>query len=349
MKKIGIPKEIKTSESRVPLLPKACAELTALGHEIFFENDAGELSGYSTQEYKDSGCIILDSIETLYKNAELIVKVKEPQAKEYTLINKNHSLFCFLHLAANPNLTKALIPSQATAIAFEEVTDAHGNLPLLKPMSTIAGKLAAQYASIYLHSHFGGRGILVDNITDADKPNITVLGYGVAGSAAAAHFAEIGASVTIVDKNKDKLAQSKELGENTQTILADSNELEPVVCNSDILIGAVLVPGTRAPIVVKRDWVKKMASGTVIVDIAVDQGGCIETTRPTTYNNPTYIDHGVIHFAVQNIPAAVPRTASQLISNAILPFVKSIATDNWRTDTNIVAGLCVEKGNLIKN
>ena len=346
MMKIGIPKETKISESRVALLPNACAELTGLGHKIFFEKDCGNLSGYSNQEYKDSGCAIVNSIEALYENAELIVKVKEPQVEEYPLINKNHTLFCYLHLAANTSLTKTLTASQATAIAFEEVTDDEGKLPLLKPMSTIAGKLAAQYASIYLHSNYGGRGILVNGIDNADKPNITILGYGVSGSAAAEHFIGIGSSVTIVDKNEDKLQQARQLGEHVQTLSPTASEYESTICNSDVLIGAVLVPGTRAPVVVKRDWVKKMPKGAVIVDIAVDQGGCIETTRPTTYEDPIYIEHGVTHFAVQNIPAAVPRTAAQLISKSILPYVKSIAAETWRSNTHIVADLCIEQGKL---
>lgn len=347
MMKIGIPKEIKVSESRVALLPKACAELTAEGHKVFFEKGCGELSGYDDQEYIHSGCTIIDSQEALYETAELIVKVKEPQVEEYSFLNKDHTLFCFLHLAANPNLTKILTASQVTAIAFEEVTDDEGNLPLLKPMSIIAGKLAAQYASIYLHSNYGGRGILVDSIDSADKPNITILGYGVSGSAAAEHFMGIGSSVTIVDKNEDKLYQARQLSENVATLLPTASNYTSTICTSEVLIGAVLVPGMRAPVVVKSDWVKKMPKGAVIVDIAVDQGGCIETTRPTTYEDPIYTEYGVTHFAVQNIPAAVPRTASQLISNSILPHVKSIAADSWRLNTHIVAGLCIEQGKFI--
>ncbi len=346
--KIGIPKEIKNSESRVALLPSACSQLIELGHEVLIEAGSGLLSGYNDNEYKAVGCHIVESIEALYQHATLIVKVKEPQQEEYKLLNKHHTLFCYLHLAAEPQLQQALKQSHATAIAFEEVVDDQGNLPLLKPMSIIAGKLAAQYACVYLHSHQGGRGVLVDNVGEADKAKVTVLGYGVSGHAAAEHFANMGAALTVIDKDPAKLDEAIKLGPDVSALNAMTDNIEHAVCESDIIVGAVLIPGARAPVVVKKEWVANMPKGAVIVDIAVDQGGCIETTKPTTYENPIYSQYGVIHFGVQNMPAAVPRTASQLISNAISPAVTLIASGVWESDANIKAGLCVQDGRMIK-
>lgn len=346
--KIGIPKEIKTSESRVALKPSDCAQLVRVGHHVVIEESCGVLSGYSDEEYNAVGCQVVDSKTELYQQAELIVKVKEPQPLEYDLLTEKHTLFCYLHLAAEPEVQSALIASKTTAIAFEEVTDNHGGLPLLRPMSMVAGKLAAQYASIYLHSHYAGRGVLVDSLEGADKARVTVLGYGVVGRAAAEHLFAMGAELTIVDRNKQVLADAKRLHAEVTTLNVVSDDIERAVCNSDIVIGAVLVPGARAPIVVKKETVANMLAGSVIVDIAVDQGGCIETTSPTTHEHPTYILHGVTHLCVPNMPAAVPRTATQLISSAILPTVTSIADGLWRSNKNIMAGLCIENGLAIK-
>jgi len=344
--KIGIPKEIKTSESRVALIPAACSDLVELGHEVISQTGCGLLSGYPDKEYTDVGCRLVDSIQEVYEEAQLIIKVKEPQPEEYALIKKHHTLFCYLHLAAEPELTEVLKSSGAIAIAFEEVTDEHGNLPLLRPMSMIAGKLSAQYASVYLHSHYSGRGVLMDSIASAEQAKVTVLGYGVSGSAAAEHFANMGAALTIVDKNQEKLSLAKKLSNDVTTLNPVSDDIEAAIINSDVVIGAVLVSGARAPIVVKEQWVKNMCKGAVIIDIAVDQGGCIATTKPTTYEEPIFIHHDVIHFGVQNMPAAVPRTASQLLSNAILPAVKTLAENNWRDDKDIFAGLAIENGAL---
>ncbi len=343
---IGVPKEIKTSESRVALVPADCVTLVKRAHQVVVEASCGLLSGYSDQEYTDAGCCIVQSIEDVYQQADLIVKVKEPQPREYPLIKKHHTLFCYLHLAADSNLVTALQQSGAVAIAFEEVTDEQGNLPLLRPMSIIAGKLAAQYASIYLHSHHSGRGVLVDSIQNADPAKVAVLGYGVAGSAATEHFRNMGAAITVVDNNNEKLSQASTLGNDVNTLNIMDDNIEPEITQADIVIGAVLVSGTRAPIVLNEEVVKKMNKGAVIIDIAVDQGGCVATTRPTTYKNPTFVRHGIVHFGVQNMPAAVPRTASQLLSNAILSSVISIADNQWREDEHISAGLCIAGGEL---
>ena len=344
---IGVPKELKVAESRVALLPTACTELIRSGHELVVQRDAGVLSDYSNEEYRQAGCTIKDTIEEIYKDAELIVKVKEPQAEEYKLIQKRHILFCYLHLAAADELERILIESGSTAIAFEGVTDSSGGLPLLKPMSIIAGKLAAQYACILLHKHHGGRGILIDGLGAIPGAVATVLGFGSAGKAATAYLQRVGANVCVIDKIKQKLVDAEAIGENVKGLEATEYNISQAVTASDVVIGAVLVPGARAPVIVNKSLVAQMPNGSVIVDIAVDQGGCIETTKATTYEEPTYITEGVVHFAVQNIPAAVPRTASQVLSHAILPGVVKIAANQWMNDRNIVAGLSVQNGNLL--
>lgn len=341
---IGVPKEIKIAESRVALLPSACAELIALGHEVIVQRNAGIMSGYSNEEYIKAGCVIKDTIADVYKSAKLIVKVKEPQVEEFDLIHSQHVLFCYLHLAAADKLEQVLVDSKATAIAFEGVTDSAGGLPLLKPMSVIAGKLAAQYASVLLHKHNGGRGILIDGMDSVEGAIVTVLGFGSAGKSAVTYLERLGAKITVIDKKEDKLAQAEGLGEYVIGVEASVENIERAVCASDVVIGAVLVPGKRAPVIVKKEWVANMPRGAVIIDIAVDQGGCIETTKATTYDEPTYITEGVVHFAVQNIPAAVPRTASQVLSHAVLPTVITIADNKWTDDDHIVAGLCVQNG-----
>lgn len=345
--KIGLPKEVKVAESRVALLPNACRELNISGHDIFVQKNAGLASGYSDEEYLEAGCTILDTIVDVYAHAELIVKVKEPQAEEFPLFRSHHVLFCYLHLAAGPALVDALLQAKLMAIAFEDVTDENGNLPLLRPMSLIAGKLAAQYASIYLHKNNRGRGILIDGIEEVPGANVTVLGFGVAGGAAAKQLALLGANVTILDKSEQKLIQAKQLVGRVVALPSTTENIEKAVVNADALIGAVLVPGTRAPVIVSRDLVARMPVGAVIVDIAVDQGGCIETTKPTHYEQPTYIEENVLHFAVPNIPAAVPRTASQALSLAIMPVVEKIAATTWRDDLHIMHGLRIDKGKLI--
>ena len=344
---IGIPKEIKIAESRVSLLPDACADLVSLGHEVIVEQNAGVMSGYDDQEYINAGCVIKSNINAIYQNANLIVKVKEPQSAEFPLLNDRHIIFSYLHLAAENLLVKTLIESEVTAIAFEGVTDDVGSLPLLRPMSLIAGTLAGQYASILLHQNNGGRGMLVGGIENVNGASVTILGYGSVGSAAAKYFVEVGANITVIDKSPNKLELANKLGTNVTTLISSPESIEQTISNSDVVIGAVLIPGARAPVIVKRAWVSNMPTGAVIVDIAVDQGGCIETTKPTTYDDPTYIEEGVVHFAVKNIPAAVPRTASQALSQAILPVVKKIADGTWQNDKNILAGLSVQNGQML--
>ena len=308
------------------------------------QHDAGILSGYRDEEYIKAGCIIKSTIADIYENAKLIVKVKEPQVEEFDLIQSKHILFGYLHLAAAGDLEQVLVDSKATAIAFEGVTDSAGGFPLLKPMSVIAGKLAAQYSSVLLHKNNGGRGILIDGMDSVDGAVVTVLGFGSAGEAAVIYLNQLSAKITVIDKIKDKLAQAEALGANITGVEASIENIKRAVCASDVVIGAVLVPGARAPVIVKKEWVANMPKGAVIVDIAVDQGGCIETTKATTYDEPTYITEGVVHFAVQNIPAAVPRTASQVLSHAVLPSVINIAENKWMENKHIVAGLCVQNG-----
>ncbi len=345
--KIGVPKEIKTAESRVALLPDACSSLVRQGNVVVVQKDAGLSSGFYDAEYKDAGCQIGRDLEHIYSESELIIKVKEPQPEEYSLLQPQQTLFCYLHLAANNVLQQALLDSGVTAISFEGITDDKGELPLLRPMSIIAGKLAAQYSCIYLHSIYGGRGILIDGIENVAGANVAVLGYGSAGSAAVEHFAQLGAQVVVIEKSEDKLKRASEVGSKVHSLPSTPKLIEQTVRDADVIVGAVLIPNQRAPVIVKKEWVSAMHRGAVIIDIAVDQGGCIETTHPTTYEDPVYVEEGVIHFAVQNMPAAVPRTASQALSAAILPTAISIAEGDWRKDKNIMSGLSVDAGMLI--
>ena len=344
---IGIPKEIKTAESRVALIPDACAELIDAGHQVLIQQNAGISSGYSSNRYAEKGCEIVTSLNEVYQKAELIIKVKEPQPEEYSLLNNRHTLFCYLHLAAEPKLQDALISSGCTAIAFENITNDKNELPLLKPMSHIAGTLAAQYASILIHKHNQGCGILIGGEQGYDKGNVVVMGYGTAGSAAAKYFAKLGVNVTVIDKNDEKLHEAASLGENVNVIISTPENIHREIIKAHILIGAVLLPAKKAPIVVLKKTIKEMIDGAVVIDIAVDQGGCIETTRPTTYEDPTYLEEGVVHLAVQNLPAAVPKTATQAISKVVLPIAKKIISGQWNNDKQIVSGLCIKAGKLV--
>ena len=344
---IGIPKEIKIAESRVALIPDACAELVDAGHQVLIQKNAGISSGYPDHMYTEKGCEIASTLTEVYQKAELIIKVKEPQPDEYSLLNNQHTLFCYLHLAAEPKLQEALVISGCTAFAFENITNDQNELPLLIPMSRIAGTLAAQYASVLIHKHNKGCGILIGGEQGYDKGNVVVIGYGTAGSAAAKYFAKLGVNVTVIDKNEKKLHEATSLGENVNAVMSTPENIHREVIKAHILIGAVLLPAKKAPIVVSKETIKEMINGAVVIDIAVDQGGCIETTRPTSYEDPTYLEEGVVHFAVQNLPAAVPKTATQAISKEVLPIAKKISSGQWDNDKLVVSGLCIKAGRLL--
>ena len=343
---IGIPREIKVLEGRVALTPSAVRELVNEGHQVFIEQNAGLLSGYPDSEYLSAGATLLESAKELYEKAELIIKVKEPQTSELKYLRKDHILFSYLHLAAVPELTQALLKIGLTAVAFETVSEDQ-KLPLLAPMSDIAGRIAVQIGTHLLHQPQGGRGILLGGVSDTEKGNVVILGGGTAGTGAAHIASALGANVLIFDPNREKQIQLESIGQNITTSYPDEQDIEQAVKEADLLIGAVLIRGAKAPHLVSSEQVKSMKAGSVIIDISVDQGGCIETTHPTTYENPTYVWEEVIHFGVTNMPGAVPRTATQALSKVLLPYVVKIGEEGWQSDAVLASGINVQNGEII--
>ncbi len=344
--RIGIPKEIKTLEGRVGLIPAACADLVRAGHEVFVEAGAGQQSGYPDDSYRALGVQIAADAKALYGGAELIIKVKEPQPAELDLLRADHLLFCYLHLAALPELAHALQDIGLTAIAWETVEE-RGHLPLLAPMSDVAGRLSVQIGAHLLHQPMGGRGILLGGLPAAPRGHVVVIGGGVVGGNATAVAAALGARVTVFDRKRDKLEHLRGLGANVTGLYPYADTLAQAVREADLLVGAVLVPGARTPHLVSADMVRTMKPGSVIVDVAVDQGGCIETTRPTTYDAPTYVWERVVHFGVTNMPGAVPRSASQALSASVLPYAKVLAEGAWEGDSRLAAGVNVKAGKIV--
>lgn len=345
--KIGIPREVKILEGRVALTPTAISELINHGNQVFVEAAAGVLSGYSDKEYVDAGANILNSAEEVYKSAELIVKVKEPQEVEVKkYLRKDHILFSYLHLVAAPSLTIDLLSIGLTAIAFETVT-ANNQLPLLAPMSDIAGRIAIQIGAHLLHQPQKGRGILLGGVVGTEKGHVVILGGGVAGTGAAKIASALGANISIFDPNPEKQKQLESIGQNITALYPTEEQIERAVKEADLLIGAVLIRGAKTPHLVSEDLVKKMKAGSVIIDISVDQGGCIETTRPTTYDNPTFISHEVTHFGVTNMPGAVPRTSTQALSSVLLPYVLKLCEKDWQSNEELVSGINLQNGEII--
>jgi len=343
---IGIPTEIKPLEGRVGLIPLDCAKFTQQKHNVYLQSGAGKLSGYSDRDYQHVGVTIVSSAAELYAKAKLIIKVKEPVADDLVLLESRHLLFCYLHLAANKKLARALCDTGLTAIAFETVTDAQSDLPLLAPMSEIAGRLSIQIGTHLLHQPQGGRGILLGGLELTDKGEVVVLGAGQAGSAAAHLASCVGAKVTVFDKNSERIEAMTQLAANVTGKYADENAIADAVSKADLVVGAVLLPGQHAPRVVTETMVKSMPAGSVIIDISVDQGGCIETIRPTDYRNPTYVLHDVLHFGVTNMPGAVPRTASQALSAVIAPYALKLCGENWQQDNDLKQGINVRDGKI---
>jgi alanine dehydrogenase len=344
--RIGIPKEIKTEEGRVGLVPAAAASLVQAGHEVYLQTQAGVLSGYPDEEYQQLGVRILSDAEAVYAKADLIIKVKEPQDAELPLLRKDHLLFCYLHLAAEPTLTRALLDIGLTAVAFETVEDAQGRLPLLTPMSEVAGRIAVQSGAVYLHQYNQGRGLLLGGVPAAERGKVVILGAGQAGSSAAELASRMGAEVVVFDTKAEKLDSMYRLGENVTALYPFAESLQQQVLQADLLIGAVLIHGAKTPHLVDTETVKQMKDGSVIIDISVDQGGCIETTKPTTHEAPTFIYEGVVHYGVTNMPGAVPRTSSQALSAAILPYAQILARENWRENPDLVKGINVASGEV---
>ncbi len=345
--RIGIPSETKTLEGRVALVPAAAADLVRHGHEVFIQSGAGLNSGFADEAYVKAGIKVVPDAAALYDVGELIVKVKEPIAGDLALLRKHHLLFCYLHLAAEPALTKSLLDIGLTGVAFESVED-HGGLPLLHPMSVIAGRIATQVGTTLLHRPQGGKGKLLGGMASTSRGKVVVLGAGAAGGNAAALAASAGANVVVFDKRQDRMAEMMALGPNVTALYAYESSVAEEVRDADLVVGAVLIPSARAPHVVTEAMVKTMERGSVLVDIAIDQGGCFETSKPTSWQEPTYEVHGVTHFCVTNMPGAVPQTSSLAISAAILPYVLRLAGGKeWREFMPLKAGINVDGGKLV--
>lgn len=328
--KIGIPKEIKIHEYRVGATPAMVRSFAEAGHSVKVQTQAGLRIGYSDGMFESAGATIVNSAEDVY-DSEMIIKVKEPQESEYTLLRKGQILFCYLHLAPDPIQTKALIDSEVIAIAYETVTDAQGRLPLLIPMSEIAGRIAIQVGATCLQMNHGGKGVLLGGVAGVLPAQVAVIGGGAVGTEAARMAMGLGASVTIIDNDLNRLRALDALfGPHLRTQYSTSAFIEETVTRSDLVIGGVLIPGKTAPKLVTRNMVEQMSAGSVIVDVAIDQGGCVETARPTTHDDPTYIVDGVIHYCVTNMPGACARTSTQALTNATMDYALLIANKGYR-------------------
>jgi alanine dehydrogenase len=324
---IGVPKEIKTDEYRVGLLPVGAELLDRDGHTVLVEKEAGLGSGFSDRQYVAAGAEIVQTPEEIYSRAEMVVKVKEPQPDEMTLLRKGQAVFCYFHFAASREVTVGCLEAGITAVAYETLRDAQGRLPLLTPMSEVAGKMSIHEGAKYLERPMMGRGILLGGVPGVAPANVLILGGGVVGTNAARIAAGMGANVTIMDINLDRMRYLDEImPANVTTIYSDPHAIEHYAVHADLVIGAVLIPGGRAPVLIGKRLLEKMKTGSVIVDVCIDQGGCIETSKPTTHHEPTYVVEGVVHYCVTNIPGAVSRTSSQALCNATLPYVRGLAS-----------------------
>jgi alanine dehydrogenase len=349
--RVGVPKEIKVHEYRVGLTPASVAELIAAGHEVVVETRAGEGIDFSDEAYTKVGARILPNADEVFANADMIVKVKEPQAVEIARLQARHTLFTYLHLAPDPDQAHGLIKSGATCIAYETVTSRSGQLPLLKPMSEVAGRMSIQVAAHYLEKEQGGRGVLLGGVPGVAPAKIAILGGGVSGINAAQMATGLRADVTIYDINNDRLAElDMHFGSQIKTAYASKAAIADAVQNCEVVIGAVLIPGAAAPKLVTRDMLKTMKRGAVLVDISIDQGGCFETSRATTHDDPVYEIDGVIHYCVANMPGAVARTSAFALNNATLPFVLKLANEGaeaaMKSDPHLANGLNVSGGKI---
>ncbi len=346
--RIGVPKETKTLEGRVALVPAAAGDLVKRGHEVWLEQDAGIKSGFKDEEYTRLGVKIAPDAAALYEKGELIVKVKEPIAGDLEHLRRDHLLFCYLHLAAEPVLTQRLLDIGLTGVAFETVELPNGDLPLLAPMSVIAGKIGVQVGTHLLHQPMSGKGKLLGGLPSTERGKVVVFGAGKAGGASAALAAAAGANVTVFEMRQDRMDEMMRLGNNVTALYPYHDVVAREVAQADLVVGAVLITGAKAPHVMTRDMLREMEDGSVVVDIAIDQGGCFETSRPTTWKEPTYVEEGVTHFCVTNMPGAVPQTSSQAICAAILPWVNKLAAGgDWRANQALLRGINVEGGKIV--
>ncbi|MBI1954145.1 MAG: alanine dehydrogenase [Proteobacteria bacterium] len=346
---IGVPKEIKNHEYRVGLIPASVRELTRLGHKIFVETQAGAGIGFSDEQYIHAGAEIMPHAAEIFERAEIIVKVKEPQHVECERLRENQVLFTYLHLAPDPEQTKNLIKSKCIAIAYETVTDARGGLPLLAPMSEVAGRMSIQIAAFLLEKGHGGSGILLGGVPGVQPGKVVIIGGGVVGANAAKMAVGMGAEVTILDKSHKRLIELDwHFNSRLRTIFSTTDSIEQFIIDADVVIGSVLVTGAAAPKLVTRDMIRRMRSGSVVVDVAIDQGGCFGTSQPTTHDDPIYTVDGITHYCVTNMPGAVARTSAVALNNATLPFVLNLANKGYRQalldDIHLRNGLNVSQG-----
>ena len=349
--KIGVPREIKPQENRIGLTPESVKTLTSHGHEVLIENNGGYEAGFDNDQYKSVGAKIVDKAEDIFNDAEIIVKVKEPLSNEVKMIRENQIIFTYLHLAAAKELTQELINSKSVCIAYETVTDKNGRLPLLAPMSAVAGRMSVQAGAHCLEKNQKGRGVLLGGAPGGEPAEVVILGGGGVGENAAIIATGMKANVHIVDKSEARLNQLSEIfGDKITPQLSDKADLEKLVTNCDLLVGGVLIPGAEAPKLVTKKMIKNMKRGSVIVDVAIDQGGCVETSKPTTHAEPTFIVDDVVHYCVANMPGGVPRTSTIALNNATLPFLLKLANDGYnktlKNDSNFLAGLNVHKGQV---
>jgi alanine dehydrogenase len=346
---VGVPKEVKTHEYRVGLVPGSVRELVHHGHEVIVESGAGAGINFDDEAYRRAGAGIADGADEVFAKAEMVVKVKEPQPREIARLRKGQVLFTYLHLAADKAQTEGLIRSGATCIAYETVTDARGGLPLLAPMSEVAGRMSIQVGAHCLEKEQGGMGVLLGGVPGVAAAKVVVIGGGVSGTNAARMAMGMEAYVTVIDKSLPRLYElDMQFGSQLHTLFSTVENIEREVISADLVVGAVLVPGAAAPKLVTREMVRQMKPGSVIVDIAIDQGGCSETSRPTTHADPTYVEEGVIHYCVTNMPGAVARTSTFALNNATLPFVLALADKGWRKaladDAHLRHGLNIHAG-----
>jgi alanine dehydrogenase len=352
---IGVPKEIKNNENRVALTPAGVAEFKKHGHTVYVQSTAGEGSGFKDEEYTKAGATLLPTIEEVYGIAEMIIKVKEPIASEYNLIKKDQLLFTYFHFASSEELTHAMIKQGAVCLAYETVEKTDRSLPLLVPMSEVAGRMAIQEGAKYLEKPLKGKGILLGGVPGVPPAKVLVLGGGIVGTQAAKMAAGLGARVVIMDVSLPRLRYLSDImPQNVVTIMSNEYNIREAITEADLIVGAVLIPGAKAPHLITRDMLKTMRPGTVVVDVAVDQGGCIETCTPTTHENPTFIIDDVVHYCVANMPGAVPYTSTLALTNATLPYAIQLANKGWKKacaeneelkkGLNVVDGKVVYKG-----
>jgi len=349
--RIGVPKEIKPQENRIGLTPESVKILTSNGHKVLVQSNGGFEAGFYNHQYTKAGATIVDKAEDIFNDSEVIVKVKEPLNNELKMIRENQIIFTYLHLAAAKELTEGLVKSKSVCIAYETITDTKGRLPLLAPMSAVAGRMSVQAGAHCLEKNQKGRGILLGGAPGGEPGNVVILGGGVVGENAAIIATGMRANVHIVDKSTERLKQLTEIfGNKITPQLSSKTDLEKLISECDLLIGGVLIPGAEAPKLVTKKMIKKMKRGSVIVDVAIDQGGCVETSKPTTHANPTYIVEDIVHYCVANMPGGVPRTSTLALNKATLPFLSRLADKGYKKalkeDKNFLEGLNIFKGQV---